>query len=664
MATNFFELQTAARRNTGWLITSFLLATVVIVISVMAVVALAVGTQQVGGQALRASNYPWDIPVLAGAATLLVIIGGTLFKSAQLRAGGGAAVAEAQGGVRIYPDTTNPLQRRILNIVEEIAIASGTPVPPVYYLENEPGINAFAAGYTPSDAVIAVTRGSVEELTRDELQGVIAHEFSHIVNGDMRIGIRMIGVLYGILLMGLVGQLIFRSMAYSGGFGSRRDSKSGNATAVIMLIGLALIVLGFIGTFLGNLIKAAVSRQRERLADASGVQFTRNPLGLAGALKRIGASEFGSRLQSPNAAEASHLYFADGVWTGFARMWATHPPLAERIRALDPNWDGTYPAPHAAAAEIRSELAAGFVGASFANGLGRQTEIPLRVVAKATEQIGNPTPAHNQYAASLVDGIPDPLVDAARQPYAARAVVLSLLVHADKQVRDQQIRQLSQLVKPDLLELVQQLLPLVDTVDARARLPLVDMSLPALAAMSPAQYSEFLTAFSSLARADGQLELFEWVLAQIVERNLRPRFERVRSIAVRYSSLEPLADQCSVVLSAVAYAGNSDAAAQAAFNAATAYVPELKLDMRRREASGLHQLQRALADLRQVALVARARLIQACAAAICADRHATLPEAELLRGISDLLECPMPPLLPGEVIADGNVSGKALTAGT
>ena len=588
--------------------------------------------------------------MLAGVVTLMLIIGGTLFKSAQLRAGGGAVVAEAQGGVRIYPDTTNPLQRRILNIVEEMAIASGTQVPPVYYLENEPGINAFAAGYTTADAVIAVTRGSAEELTRDELQGVIAHEFSHIVNGDMRIGIRMIGVLYGILLLGLVGQLIFRTVAWSGGFGSRRDSKSGNATAIIMLVGIALIVLGFIGTFLGNLIKAAVSRQRERLADASGVQFTRNPLGLANALKRIGALEYGSRLQSPNAAEASHLYFADGVWAGFGRLWATHPPLPERIRELDPSWDGKYPVPHAAAAEIRSEIAAGFVGASFASRQGKHVEIPLSVVATATEQIGNPTLAHNQYAASLVDEIPDQLVAAARQPYAARAIVLGLLIHAEKEVRKKQLSQLSQIVKPDLLGVVQQLIPLIDGVDVRARLPLVDMSLPALAAMSPAQYTEFLKAFASLARADGQLELFEWVLAQIVERNLRPRFERVRTPQVRYSSLDQMTDQCAVVLSAVAYAGNADAEAQAAFNAAAAFVPGLKLDLQSRQASGLSPLQRALSDLRQVALVARARLIQACAAAIAADGHAKLQEAELLRGISDLLECPMPPLLPGEEI--------------
>ncbi len=344
MSTNFFERQTAARRSTSWLIVMFCLATVVVVVCIMGVVAIAIGMLQNSGPSPAAAPFPWGIPLLAGGAALLLILGGSIFKTIELRAGGGAAVAERQGGVRIYPDTANPAYRRVLNIVEEIAIASGTPVPPVYVLENEPGINAFAAGYSPSDAVVAVTRGSINELTREELQGVIAHEFSHIANGDMRIGIRLIGIVQGILLLGLVGQFIFRSTAFSGGYGSRRDSNSGRIVLVMIIVGVALIALGFIGTLLGNLIKAAVSRQRERLADASGVQFTRNPMGLAGALKRIGALELGSRLQSPNAAEASHLYFAEGVWSGLARMWATHPPLDERIRELDPSWDGTYPA--------------------------------------------------------------------------------------------------------------------------------------------------------------------------------------------------------------------------------------------------------------------------------------------------------------------------------
>ncbi|MEZ6081752.1 MAG: M48 family metallopeptidase [Pirellulaceae bacterium] len=284
-----------------WLLTMFALATVAIVVTVTVVVAIALAATNAdhNGQAVFDNGQaPWAIAALCGFGTLLLILGGSFFKIVALRAGGGASVAESLGGVRIYPSTSDPTERRLMNVVEEMSIASGVPVPPVYFLANEAGINAFAAGYSPSDAVLGITRGAAERLTRDELQGVLAHEFSHILNGDMRIGIRVMGVLYGILLMGFVGQLIFRTLAYGGGNRSRSDKGSSNATMVILLIGLALIVLGFVGTFLGNLIKAAISRQRERLADASGVQFTRNPAGLAGALKRIGSPEGGLKTSS------------------------------------------------------------------------------------------------------------------------------------------------------------------------------------------------------------------------------------------------------------------------------------------------------------------------------------------------------------------------------
>ena len=649
MATNFFERQAAARRSTGWLMIMLGLATAAVVASVMAVVALVVAMQQNAGQQVGAASFPWDIPLLAGAAALVMIFGGSLFKILELRSGGGAVVAERQGGARrIYPDTTNAAHRRLLNIVEEIAIASGTPVPPVYLLANEPGINAFAAGYTTSDAVIAVTQGALNELTREELQGVIAHEFSHIANGDMRIGIRLIGLLNGILLLGLVGQLLFRSIAYSGRMSSRRESNSGNAAMAILIVGLALILLGFIGTLLGNLIKAAVSRQRERLADASGVQFTRNPLGLAGALKRIGALEYGSRLHSANASEASHLYFAEGVWSGFAGLWATHPPLVERIRELDPTWDGTFPEAHGGAAEIAGELASGLVGSPATSHFGGPSELTPDAVHRVAEHIGNPTTRHYQYAASLVKEIPQQLVSAARQPYAARAIILGLLLHADPRVREQQLRELSPLIEPDVFELMQRLAPLIEGVDVRAKLPLVDMALPALAAMSPTQYVAFRKGFDALARADGQLDLFEWVLGQIVERNLRPRPQSSAPAQGRSVPLARLADRCATVLSSVAFAGNSDAEAQRAFEAAKACLPELDLTIQPQSLAGLRQLQTALADLRLADLDARIRVIQACAAAISEDGVVTLQEAELLRGVADLLGCPMPPLLPGE----------------
>jgi Zn-dependent protease with chaperone function len=404
MATDFFERQSAARRSTKWLVVLFSFAVVAIVgIVFLASLAAVGGFKQYASQATTSSsvesplsdvdytNLQWEVPLGACAVTLLLIGGGSLFKIAQLN-GGGTTVAESVGGMRIAPNTTDPLERRLLNIVEEMALASGVPVPPVFMLPEEQGINAFAAGYSPSDAVVAVTRGTAEQLSRDELQGVVAHEFSHILNGDMRLNIRLIGLLHGILLLSLVGRILFRMTAYSG----RRRSKNDSAGA-ILVVGLVLIIIGSIGALMGNLIKAAVSRQREFLADASAVQFTRNPGGIAGALKRIGAAIKGSLLKHPNAAEMSHLYFGQGVWEGFSGLMATHPPLKKRILRLEPNWDGKYPETPATPAAI-AELAgmAGFVG-------GAVNTVPLEVVAHAAEQVGYPTEIHRTLSSPAVE---------------------------------------------------------------------------------------------------------------------------------------------------------------------------------------------------------------------------------------------------------------------
>ncbi len=668
MSTNFFEQQATAKKSTTWLLVMFCLATVAIVVTVTVVVAIAVSATPGDPNAPAAygeAQSPWPLAILAGVGTLLLILGGSFFKILALRAGGGASVAESLGGVRLYPNTTDLSERRLLNVVEEMSIASGVPVPPVFLLKDEAGINAFAAGYSPSDAVLGITRGALEQLTRDELQGVLAHEFSHILNGDMRIGIRVMGVLYGILLMGFVGQLIFRTVAYGGR--SRSNEKGGNnAVMVILLIGVALIVLGFVGTFLGNLIKAAISRQRERLADASGVQFTRNPAGLAGALKRIGAAQAGSQLQAPNAAQASHILFAEGVWKNMSGLWSSHPPLAERIRALDPSWDGVYPAAGSNARLIASELSAAGalprsshktsrafshtspLAAGFAEGSTSRSaanEVPLPVVDRAIEHVGKPTQAHVDYASGLWPLLPDSVISAVREPYAARAVVLALLLNRDATIRTQQFHALSGSIERDVVRLITQLAPHIDALDTRVRLPLVDLALPALTSLSPPQYRQFITAFRTLAAADGQLDLFEWVLSQIVIRHLQPHYDKAHPPSSGRLRLERLSEPCAVVLSAIAHAGNSDEKAQHAFAAAAAVLPHVSLTLLARPAAGLPQLRQALNAIAQATSHAQGRLVDACAASISADGHATIEEVELLRGISDLLGCPMPPLL-------------------
>jgi Zn-dependent protease with chaperone function/uncharacterized tellurite resistance protein B-like protein len=655
MATDFFERQTTARRNTGRLVALFFLAVAGIVGTTFIVAAAAVLAAEGNAsghsvEAVAREPFVWQVSSGAALVALVLILLGSLVKIAQLRAGGGTSVAERLGGRRVYPNTTDPVERRLLNVVEEMALASGVPVPPVFLLTEEQGINAFAAGFSTSDAVVACTRGCAQQLSRDQLQGVIAHEFSHVLNGDMQLNIRLIGVLNGILLLGLVG----RQLLYAAGRGSGRSKRDG--TVYLLVIGLAVLILGAIGSLLGNIIKAAVSRQREFLADASAVQFTRNPLGIAGALKRIGAAVFGSRLESRNAAEASHMYFAEGVRAGFASLMATHPPLDERIRRLDPQWDGKYPArlPSDMAADATEEMAAGLVGV--------EREPTQPVAAKTVQQganlVGNPTEAHRRYAQQLIAALPPSVVDAVRGPYGARAVIFALLVDRKAEVRTVQLQALAQEAQPDVYRLTQELLPAMDGLDVRARLPLVDMAMPSLRAMSRPQYNEFVGCLQKLVEADRRIDLFEWVLQQMLLRHLRPQFEPIKPPRVYYYGLQRLGQPCSVLLSVLAYAGATGERAQAAFESAARLLPNTPLRLLPPEECGLSQLHKALQQLAQVVPKQRARLIDACAASICADAEVRVEEAELLRAVCDMLDCPMPPLLPGETLAPASAAAE------
>ena len=654
MATDFFERQAAARRTTKWLLAAFALAVVLLVGTTMIVTAVAVdyGREYHPGLAFdqrgQKESYEWQIPLWAGAGSLALIGGGTLFKIAQL-SGGGTVVAERLGGRRVYPNMADPTERRLLNVVEEMALASGIPVPPVFLLNEERGLNAFAAGFSPSDAVIGITRGAAEQLSRDELQGVVAHEFSHILNGDMRLNLRMIGILHGILLLSLVGRELLRVVARGGG-GSR--SRKNNGVLILLAIGVALVVLGFLGSMIGNLIKAAVSRQREFLADASAVQFTRNPGGIAGALKRIGGAIFGSRLLAPAAAEASHMYFSQGVWEGISGMMATHPPLPERIRRLDPQWDGTYPPPLPSdfATGRGYEAAVGLVGSEPR---GTAALMSTGVVEHAADQVANPSDAHRRYAAELVAAMPQALVDTVHEPYGARAVIYATLLDRDADIRAAQLQSLEQNTDPQVFELTLRLTKHVNQLDVRSRLPLVDMALPALRAMSEPQYREFTECFNALVEADQKIGLFEWTLHKILVRHLRPQFEPAGATKIAYYGLQRLGQPISVLLSALARASQGDD--RTALAAGARQVPNASVTLLPAEESGLKDLNAALGELAKVAPRERRRLVDACAATICADARVTVKEAELLRAICDMLDCPMPPLLPGQRVSPTTV---------
>lgn len=650
MATDFFQRQGEARRNTAWLIAMFVLATIAIVVATFFATWLAMSQIDSYRSAFGEESLgpPLQIPGFAAGGALLMVTGGSLYKVAELRAGGGAAVAQHLGGKQLLPGSSEPGQRRLLNVVEEMAIASGVPTPPVYLLD-EPGINAFAAGYSPSDAVVGVTRGAVDRLSREELQGVIAHEFSHILNGDMRTGIRMIGILHGVLLLGLIGQMLLRSTMYT-----RTNSRDRSGVLPILLIGVALFVLGYVGTFIGGLIKAAVSRQREYLADASAVQFTRNPHGIAGALKRIGGAVGGSRIRATAAAEASHLFFAQGVWEGFSGLMATHPPLAKRIRAIDPNWDGQFltaasPTTRGFAAPVAAGLAGAAVPRRYVPAT-QTSQVDIGLVDNAVQQVGEPEERHREYAAQLIEAMPAELLQAVREPFGARAVIYCLLLDPRKEIRQRQVASLRAAADPAVLREAAKLQTTVASVDPRARIPLVDLSIPALRLMSRLQFDSFSKCLHALIAADESLGLFEWTLGRVVDRHLAAQYEKRRRTATLYYGLQRLDSECSMLLSTMAHVGHSGDAAGTALATARPLLPKVKLRYLHRRECSLAKLRGALETLSQATAPLRGQVLDACAEVVCADGHVGLAEAELIRGIADLLDCPVPPLVAGQQV--------------
>ena len=664
MSMDFFARQDHARRQTVKLLVLFGISVAVIIAAVYVVAVLAVhsgGYPRVGahGRMPAASVSYWDPSILLAVAfgTGLVIALGSIYKVAEL-ASGGEVVAQMVGGRLVDPQSTDPAERRLLNIVEEMSLASGVPVPPVYVMDHELSINAFAAGYQPNQAVITVSRGCLEYLTRDELQGVLGHEFSHVLNGDMRLNLRLIGIVFGILSLSLVGYYVMRSAGWAG---SSRDREGrGDNRAAIFLIGLALLILGYLGVLLGNIIKAAISRQREFLADASSVQFTRNPAGLAGALKKIGGLAEGSRIRDAHAHEISHMFFGDAFAGSFFNLFATHPPLEERIRLLDPSFDGkfmpTEPLPEDADAGRTAESVTagrdGLGGPSYSSvqaaALAGLSPGGARAVSTDSErilrQVGSPQPEHLEHAGRLVAGLPGVVLQAAREPYSARAAIFALLLSGEDQpTRQVQWQLLQQHVEPPLLKLVQQLSPAIDQLPPENRLPVADMAVPALKRLSRAQYAAFRQVVEALTAADGRVDLFEYCLRVVLFACLDVQFGLRPAAAVRYKSVAAVAQAAAVVLSALAYAGQSEPAdVQRAFQAGAERLGGARLLPPRQ--CTFDSFDAALGQLAQAAPAVKRQLLDAVVACIAADGKMTIEENELLRAIAAALACPLPPV--------------------
>jgi len=625
---NFFEHQAAARRDSTRLIVLLVLAVACIVGAVDAV--------------MWAVTHSWRMLAFTSGVTVVTIVFGSLYRIASL-SGGGEAVAQQMGGSGVPPDTTDPALRRLRNVVEEISIASGVPVPKLYVLENEAAINAFAAGFTPSDAVVAVTRGALDRLNRDELQGVVAHEFSHILNGDMRLNIRLIGVLFGILMVGLIGRKILEY----GRFGSGRNRNAGG----LLIAALIALIIGYVGLFFGRMIKAGISRTRERLADASAVQFTRQTAGLAGALKKIAGLEDGSRLQDRgNTEEVSHMLFGDGI--GFSGLFATHPPLMERIRALEPGFVDARLAQlqaqwRAAPPDgLQEDLALGLSDTGHAQLPHPASSVqvaPLQVSAQVA------TPATDDYrrANAIAASMPEALRDLARGRDTVMPLLLAMLLAEDEplQAAQQQIMRpaLGDDVAEQALRIHQQL-----TVDLHPmlRLPLASLAFPVLRLRPRPQLNGFLQTVQAVIHADAQVSLFDYCLGKLLDVQVREALDPARYARFGRSKPGNVRNEFATLLAVVAHYGNNDAAA-----AKRAYLAGLQRVLPRDHvpyappAQGVHALEAVWAPLDALDPLAKQVMVEAITEAISSDGCVAVAEAELLRTICGVLHCPLPVML-------------------
>ncbi|MDX2108903.1 MAG: M48 family metallopeptidase [Verrucomicrobiota bacterium] len=648
---DFFQAQAQARVRSGRLVIWFILAVVAIVLSIYAVVSTAMVNLQGQRQSTRLemTEKPllwWDLQRfgLVAGAVVLVVGGASLFKMAELSQGGGA-VARSVGGRKLDPTTRKTDERRLLNVVEEMAIASGAPMPEVYLLDNEEGINAFAAGHSMNDAAVAVTRGCLEKLTRDELQGVIAHEFSHILNGDMKLNLRIAGTIFGILVLGIIGRIILEVMG-RGGRGRSRDSdgKGGGAVVLIFIVGIALLVIGYLGTFFGRLIQAAVSRQREFLADASAVQFTRNPAGIGGALKRILANATGSHVESGAASGYAHFFFANAMTSGLTSMLATHPPLEVRIRAVEPSWDGKLPKDVGFSANPNRNNIEG--ASAFAGGqpplLPRQKQ-PQKIAISADNLLGSAgalNEGNANYARQMLGAIPGAIRDAAADPFQAQALIIGLLVHDDPARRAVVLAYVRENAPRQVGHSLGFLLPAVLGRPAWERLPMIELCLPALKDLPRPEKEAFFELLVYVAAADQKTSLFEFALLEIVKRRfgfnqpraghpVQPAYSRLLSAVALVSASEP--DPARNLLNTVA----GDFAKLGA-------VPNFILYSNQ----DFNALSEALEILVELSLETRQVILRGVANIIANDGQITIEEAEIYRAIAICLDVPVPPIQP------------------
>ncbi len=636
---NFFAAQDQARRSSRRLVFAYIVATIAIVLGVTAVVGFALFSFSQSGYGHTPGTFiQQQAPLLAATAllTTVFVLGASMYKTAMLSSGG-KRVAVDMGGTLIATDVQDPLRRRLRNVVEEMAIASGVPVPDIYVLEEESGINAFAAGYAPGDAAIAVTRGTLELLDRDELQGVIAHEFSHILNGDMKLNIRLMGVLFGIMALALIGRLIVRG----GHHASIVSGSRSRGAPVALIIGLGLVILGGIGIFFARAIKASVSRQREYLADASAVQFTRQSTGIANALKKIGGYSAGSTISSTDPEEVSHMLFGTGA--RLSGMFATHPPLVKRIQALDPSFKEA-DFPQVDPRQRQTITASEERHAAFAARPGNASAMDDAIA----ETIGQPRIEHVEYAKSLRQSVPGSLYEAAHSPDLAYLLTIALVLDRSGKLLERQLSLLQEQLGSQRAQLLRGYYDKLAKTGAEYRLPLLEIAFPALKLRPSQELAYIVSLIQRMIEIDDEVDLYEYCLYRIVTSLLGQATDPSGRRGTRHPRRRELRAATISLLRIIAdYGHQSDTDREASFQAGAA-----TLGSWAQQQSYVHDrdttvavLDHSLDDLLGLNSGGKESLLRAISTTITYDSRIDLAEAELLRAICATLDCPLPPIL-------------------
>ena len=638
---NFFESQARARSQTTTLVVLFALAVLSLIALTNLLFMVFLGYLGLEDQALNVNyilhQFNWRIFASISAVVFVFILVASLYKISSL-SGGGKVVATSLGGTLVAHANDNLQYKILLNVVEEMAIASGTPVPPVYVMKKEQGINAFAAGFTVDDAVIGVTQGALDCFTREELQGVIAHEFSHIIHGDMRLNIKLTGLLHGILLIGLVGYYI---MHMSGG---NSRSEKGNQ---LVFLGIGLVVIGYGGTFFGNAIKASVSRQREYLADASAVQYTRNNQGIANALKKIGGFSAGSKLNTTEAQSMSHAFFSNALTNKFSSLFSTHPPLPKRIKALDTNWKGTFDRTQALSdAQLRSS-AAGISHMAPPNAQSSTLQ-NSKTSLEFTQSVGVLEQSQIDLAKSYIAQMPAPLLDAVHTTTGAQAYVYALLLSESSQqnvnheVTQQQLEYLQAHLPNNIYIKTSEILPQVNELSFEHRLPLLEIALPQLRQIHSLRYEAMLQQMQYLVFADNHLTLFEWSIANIVAAYLKTEFESADKRHVKYRKVAPIQHHLETILSVIMNEFCDAGEHQHILAKSNAILGTKNLVIKASSEDAVEQFANAINTLQYLSFDLKEKVLQLCIYAVTQDKIYTPREHETIRALAECLGCPLP----------------------